>query len=118
MQAYGQSFVSARSDVSAVTSNLNASDPLRIVGANISIGDAIHNLGQPYWWLCSAYVNLTGPDGWGCDLNGLSGYSSNWDLSEYGSEGSFLRIQYCLSKSIDEHCRLQLSLVIMCIVMF
>lgn len=125
MQAYGQSFVSARSDVLAVTSNLNASDPLRIVGTNISIGDAIHNLGQPYWWLCSAYVNLTGPDGWGCDLNGLSRYSSNWDLSEYrpedweyGSEGSLLPVQYCLSKTIDEHCRLQLSLIIMCVVMF
>ena len=123
IQAYGQSFVSARSDVLAITSNLNASDPLWIVGANISIKVAIDNLGQPYWWLCSAYQNLTGPDGWGCDLNRLSMYSSSWDLSEfnpedweYGLEGTFLPIQYCLSKTIEEHCQLQLSVVIMCIV--
>ena len=123
IQAYGQSFVSARSNVLAITSKLNASDPLRVVGANVSIAVATASSGQPYWWLCSAYPELTGPTGWGCNLDGLSKYSSNWDLSEYrpvdwqyGSEGSLYPIQYCLSETNEEHCRLQLSLVIMCIV--
>lgn len=71
--------------------------------------------------MCSAYPKLLGTNGEDCDLNALSSYSSNWDLvpnSGYWDDTSPLPIQYCLSKPIEEHCRLQLSLIIMCIVMF
>ena len=116
IQAYGQDFVSGRSDVLAITSNLNASDPVRVVGSGISITS---DVGQPYWWLCSAYPDLTGPKGLFCDLDGLSKHSSNWYLPD-NNPGSFssLPIQYCLSKLHEEHCQLQLSLVIVCFVIF
>ena len=122
MQAYGQSLVTTRSDLLAITSSLNASGPIRFV-ANASIGLAIDESGPAYLWLCSAYPNVRGT--YGCDLKGLSRYSSNWDLAatlelttDSAPESSPCPIQYCLSKTIEKHCRLQLSLTIMCIVMF
>lgn len=112
MRAYGQPFVSAHSTVLAITSNLNASEPL-ISLDDVQVGDWME--GAPYHWLCSAYPLLLHSNG-GCDLNILYSYSSNWTLDAYVN-GS-VPIQYCLSKRIEEHCRLQLSLTIMCIVMF
>lgn len=117
IRAYGLSFVSARSNVLAITSNLNASDPLKFG----SSGDRYDNSGPVYRWMCSAYPNLSGTNDAGCDINGLSRYSSNWELVAYdvsGSEYHPVPIQYCLSQPVEEHCRLQLSLIIMCIVMF
>lgn len=117
MRVYGHSFVSAHSDVFAMTLNLNASDPFRVVSSTL----ASYNSGVAYSWMCSAHPNLFGPTGEECDINGLSRYSSNWGLVPdfgVGDEPSSLPVQYCLSKPIKEHCRLQLSLIIMCIVMF
>ena len=118
MRAYGQSFVSTRSDVLAITSNLNASDPLRPVATPDLSSDSDGSMGYP--WLCSAYPNLTGQHGWGCDIDGLSRYSSDWSLVAVGLETPSLTlpIQYCLSRPIKEDCRLQLSLIIMFVVVF
>ena len=55
IQAYGQSCVSSRSELMAISSKLNASDPLRVVGANISIAVVTASSGESCWWLCSAY---------------------------------------------------------------
>ena len=107
IKAYRQPFVSVRSDVLAITPNLNASDPLRYIDASTS---------PPYSWLCYAYQNLSdGP----CDLDSILAYSSNWYLSHEPDEPWEPRyhIQYCLSKTNKEHCQLQLSLIIMVIVM-
>ena len=118
MRAYGQSFVSSRSNTLAITSNLNASDPLRPVATPDLSSDNNPSMGYP--WLCSAYPNLTGQHSWGCDIDGLSRYSSDWDLVAVGDSWTSLvlrlPIQYCLSQPVEEHCRLQLSLIIMCVV--
>lgn len=61
-----------------------------------------------------------------CDLSGLT-KDQNWsiDVDYEGERGEFTswdfspnetRIQYCLSERIDEHCRLQFSLVTMIVV--
>ena len=122
IQAYGQSFVSARSDVLLVTANLSASDPLKVLSANVSIAHMTENKAAPYGWLCSAYQNLTGPHLWGCDIDSLLVYSSNWSLSlganPAGTESSNFSIKYCSSTTNEEHCQLQLSFVIMCVVIF
>lgn len=125
IQAYGQDFISARSDVLAITSDLNASHPLKSVSARASIAEATDSLGfrdssgSQYWWLCSGSNHSS------CDLDSLSEYSAIWNISDsvvWGISGlgppygSHLRIKHCLSKTNEEHCRVQLSLIILCIV--
>lgn len=110
IKAYGQSFVSARSDVLVIQPNYTGQQPLTMVGDHTS---AIVSTGMwklPYAWLCSDYESLRGSMGVDCDLKGLSRRYSDWTLNT-------IPVQYCLSKRVEEHCRLQLSLPIMSIVM-
>ena len=125
VRAYGRSFVSSRSDVLAITSELNATSPLRGVSTADAIDSILRGEGSANSWLCSDYPDLKHWnytfDSWSCDLDGLYKYLSNWSLPARGDESSkasSFPIQHCLSKSIEEHCRLQLSLLLMSIIIF
>ena len=120
IRAYGQEFVSAHSDVILITSSLNATNPLQSYSDSFT---GISDDGQlPYVWLCSGYDNLEDANGDGCDINGLLGQSSDWIIggfrlasAPYGP-ATTAPIESCLSKPTEEHCRLQMSLVLMSIV--
>ena len=112
LRAYGRPFVSSRLDVLALTSKLNASDPLKFVGSTDAIEDALSNVFSAYGWLCSNYADSN------CDLNDLYRRPSDWTLKAYGDDNTSFPIQHCLSKPAMEHCRLQMSLVMMCIIIF
>lgn len=114
IKAYGQAFVSNRSTLLAISSSLNASDPL-IYMSHASMEAYLRGGFPEYSWMCSAYASLRNGEGTTCDINGLSRYSSDWNLER--QDFSQFAIQYCLSQPIEEHCRLQMSLVVMCIVM-
>ena len=119
VQAYGRSFVSSRSDVLAMTSKLNATDPVRFFELADTFEDITHSNGVTYRWMCSAYQNLQWSNSGvaSCDLDNLyKQIASDWSLCVANAGNNCYPIQYCLSKSIEEHCRLQLSLLLMCIV--
>lgn len=108
IQAYGQSFVSAHGNVLAVTSALNASVPMQVVRSYTDFFIADDNGGQPpYVWMCT--------DPQDCDPTAIRSKSKDWTI--YGEEDdSAYPVQYCISQPVEEHCRLQLSLAIMLIV--
>ena len=112
VQSYGQSFVFTQSDVLAITSTLNASYPLRYLSDSALTSDTLSNA-----WLCSAYWHLTLHLGI-CNVSGLYEELPKWSVADPNGEYPLFPIQYCLSKPVEEHCRLQLSLVIMCIIVF
>lgn len=113
IRAYGRSFVSSHSDVIAVTTELNVTDPLRSIGKFDTIDQREY---MAYGWMCPAH------EPWECDLKDVYRDAANWSLADdtYGfpDDTTLFPIQYCLSKPVEEHCRLQLSLLIMCIVIF
>ena len=111
LRAYGRPFVSSRLDVLALTSKLNASNPLKFVESSDAVEDALSKMFSDFQWLCSNYPDST------CDLNDLYRRPSYWTLQAYEDNTSF-PIQYCLSKPAMEHCRLQMSLLMMCIIIF
>lgn len=87
---------------------------------NVSV--AISGRKSPlYSWLCSAYPKLQVLYDQGCGLDGIWKYSSKWELIGWNLGARSLvtlPVEYCLSKPVEERCRLQLSLIIMCIVIF
>lgn len=117
--AYGRSFVSAYGDLLAISSDLNASVP----AIYINKYDAATNFGPsgdgvPYGWICQTSID----DMSKCDINNSLKDSADWTLSsEYGNYISAdhydFRVDYCLSNPVEEHCKLQFSMVIMAIVM-
>ena len=111
IRAYGRSFVSSHSDVIAGTTELNVTDPLRSIGKSDTIDQREY---MAYGWMCPAH------EPWECDVKEFYREAANWSLADdtYGfpDDTTLFPIQYCLSKPVEEHCRLQLSLLMMCIV--
>lgn len=108
IKAYGQEFVSARGDLVAITQdlNLNASVPIE------AITSSIFGL-QPYVWICRGLDP--------CNINSILAQSATWTISAYAGGGSAYlgyeyTVQYCLSKPVEERCRVQFSIPIMIIV--
>ena len=114
--AYAQPFVSTRGDLLAITSDLDASEPAIVVtDYDIPLGNVAGN-GLPYEWICQYSTK----DDDVCDTGPLLKNPSSWTLQNgsYHDIYGFTNytIDYCLSKSVEEHCRLQFSPVIMLIV--
>jgi len=114
IDAYGQEFVSAHGNLLAISADLNASDPAVYIADNSGA-----SVSSPYTWIC--WSTQAVGDG-KCDLGHVSSKASSWTLQNrsrtYESQYApmDLSIEYCLSDSIEERCRLQFSLVIMGIV--
>ena len=116
IMAYAQPFVSARGDLLAVTLDLNASQPAVVVtDYEIPLGN-VAGEGLPYEWICQ----FSTKDDDVCDTDPLLKNPSSWTLQNgsyhdiYGHTNH--TIEYCLSKPMEEHCRLQFSLVMMLVV--
>ena len=115
--AYAKPFISMRGDLVAISAAANASVFLT---ESIQGGSYDH----PYSWIC--YKHLSEMDALSrngttrCDADAILKNPSNWTLTAYYEDphnvGDF-RIEYCLSRLIEERCRVQFSVVIMGIVM-
>ena len=125
IKAYSQSFVSARGDVLAVTSDLNTSTPaLYITSSDLGVGAG--SVGTQYEWICETKESPS-PGSQACNVNDVLKNPSTWTLSGvtpnqrvFDSEANVappnITVDYCLSQPVDERCRLQFSLVIMIVV--
>ena len=120
-KAYASSiFVSSWGDVAVVTS-ANRTYP---VSASQKVG-----VGQPGLdWMCSHTECITGPFGHctnrTCNLNGLLATADNWPMTGsghcYNSDNSGRnnceRIEYCLAEPRKEHCKVNISVSLLWIV--
>ena len=100
IKAYGQEFVSARGDLLVITSGINASVPLEVIA--LSEEDFL-----PYDWMCDSTI---------CNINSVLAHSATWTITIYEPNELSYLVQHCLSKRVEERCRVQFSVVIMIIV--
>lgn len=122
IKAYGQPYVSAHGDLLAITANLNESDPAVLI-ANSGFGFS-PGQGVAYQWICATANTQNTGSVENCNLGPVLSKASTWTLRNTTSTSSYdasslyndLPVEYCLSKSVEERCRLQFSLVIMGIV--
>ncbi len=97
IQAYKQKFVSNRGDVLVLISGMNASMPIELLAES------------------NSWYDVCGPRG--CDPDQNLATSANWMMNPLGYDnGENYLIQYCLSKPVEERCRVQFSIVIMGVV--
>ena len=113
IQAYFKSYIVGYSDVIAMTSKLNATVPLMLANQDTvfsTSGIATQD------WMCSAIPFLS------CDANQLRANPSSWTLNDtvYLSYDNLYSqqypVDYCLSRPVQEQCKVQLSLVIISVV--
>lgn len=118
VEVYEAQVVSANSDLILVSTYSNSNNSL-----------LYYELGQDSQLLSDSenyYNSCSLPLLRDCDLSGLTnGQDWSIDVDYEGEPGDFTswdfstnetRIQYCLSRRVEEHCRLQFSLVIMIVV--
>ena len=113
IKSYAQPFVSARGDVLAISSDLNASVPLLGVPESVTPGEPIFWSGVAYTWICSGDSRLYNPEG-DCKTSDLLNQPDDWKLGDL--ETHIHTVQSCVSKPIEERCQVQFSIVIMAIV--
>ena len=104
IRTYAAEFVSSHANVLLVPSNLEP----RLFG-NSSISDV--------WWSQSEGATSVSPwfcGGGSCDANSIA-EEATWEFCGY-ENGGCLRIEYCLSQTVEEHCKLQFSRAIMMVV--
>ena len=131
IKAYGQPFVSAHADLLAISPDLNSSQLASwVVDAGPSVGSLSN--GIPYQWMCQTESSPAGGSVT-CNINQLLSAAPSWTLPNISSPSSStgisdpngfgsaslpakFAVDHCLSKPVEERCRLQFSVVIMCIV--
>ena len=135
IRAYGRDFVSARSDLILVVDDTRALTNSSMIPFG-SIGDD-----NGYSWMCQGYSGKI-PLGGTCNIDELIVNATEWHRwqplyqagindpnsigrfstsagalrTDIGTGNGYLPIQYCLSRKVDEHCTVQFSITIMCIV--
>jgi hypothetical protein len=144
IKAYAQPFVSARGDLLAISTKLNASRSTVSILPSSKIyqqpvGGLIVGANVAYAWICYAQHEYhlapshfpserlqdssgagVGPEqrgmpGQPCDFNAALGNSANRSLVSIEGD-QILPVECCISKVVVEHCRLQFSLIIMLVV--
>ena len=105
IQAYAQDYISAHGDVIAVTSSMNSSVPI------LCFAHSAEYI-QSYFWICSnngtAETDKTNP----CNVPTNLQNSANWTLLDPYTKSKY-NVQYCLGQPVEEHCKLQFSMVVM-----
>ena len=105
--AYAKPFVSARGDVVAISENVNSTSLIEWnIDGGANVVDA-QQYEQQYYWMCSHIPYQS------CNTTGLLENTSNWMLGPVQDE---YIIKYCFSRVVDEHCRVQFSIVIIGVV--
>ena len=121
IKAYSQTYVTGRGDVIAITSEsttLNATVPVLLAFAFEWQGTSTYGVD----WICSGTALR-----FGCDKQSLQDNPSAWTLQDLGDDHNytadtdttysvFYPVEYCLSQPVEDHCSVQLSLVIMGVV--
>lgn len=116
IRAYAERFLSMRGDLVAISAAVNASILLTegIQGGSYK---------YPYNWMCYKYLSEMDALSRGtprCDVDAILKEPSIWTLTAYYEaphiDESF-RIEYCLSRLVEERCQIQFSVVILGIVM-
>lgn len=136
IRKYGQQFVSTRSDFVAVSHALNDSFPIKFV--KTVYPETGNGGGPPYNWMCGLYPEAKG----GlhdelCRLDNLLPKAPQWAIANDGltrlwsapvssgepvsvwevvPAGEPAPVDYCLSRRVEEHCRLQFSLALLIVV--
>ncbi len=112
IKAYAQNYVQGHGDLLAITTELNATEPMKLVAESLSFDTS----NSQWVWMC-------GEEPRDCTTSELLGFPSDWSLNDttYDSTGLMIYyreypIEYCISEPMEDHCTLQLSLVIMTIV--
>ena len=124
IKAYGQSFVSAHADLLAISPDLNASElAVWVSDSGLDVGPGTSE--TPYDWICQSEVPASGGSV-NCNLNQILNAASSWTLpnassipqnSGYDQKApAKFAVDHCLSKPVEERCRLQFSVVIMIVV--
>lgn len=111
---YGRELISDRSDVILI---LDPSTPDSVSHYTDLIGgDPMAYESTPYDWICAngRFRSAT------CDVSTIASDPDNWrvrasDISNANNE-TLLRVEYCLSKRTQEHCRLILSIPMLAVV--
>lgn len=111
IKIYMQEYLTANSNVLAVTSALNdSSSLLNSTYPAYLYYEAVGNL-----WLCGDSVSVI--DSNTCDTSAILAEAANWTIGiEYGGYMRAFPIQYCLSQPVEGYCTLQFSLWIIVIV--
>ena len=113
IQAYFQPYIVGYGDVIAITSALNATEPM-LLAREVTGFDTTGSISQD--WMCSAYPSLQ------CNVNELRAKASHWTLNDtvlLGPHDLYSQqypVEYCLSQPVQERCKVQLSLVIIAVV--
>ena len=133
MQAYAQLFVSSHGNLLAMSSAVEPSNPPTAIIDSSMLPDGVKlknmslttygsenpiasNFTPPYIWICYNYQKDTPknyPGIW-CDPKSMiqKKQDTNWTISAYTNNEAY-PIQYCLSQSVVERCKIQFGLPIM-----
>ena len=112
IEKYAKPFVSSRRHVIlvSITANSSVDDGSRMFDS--ASGGAIHITGamdaenlDPYPWMCDTWEQRRTRGFCDIDTLGLEDDDFEWHISNR-------TVQYCLSESSDEHCKLRLSITI------
>ena len=104
--AYAKPFVSARGDVVVISDNLNTTSLIELYAegyANI-VDDQQY---EQYYWMCSISPFQF------CNTTDLLENTSKWKVSPVQDRSI---VKSCFSRIVDEHCRVQFSIVIISVV--
>lgn len=101
IKAYGNDYVSSYGDLLLVSSTKNVTSSL--IPCDFSTPPFGWTEPHAYEWICSDYGNKI------CELDKAAAKANEWIVESQP-------IDYCLARKIEEHCKLQFSLIIMIIV--
>ena len=117
IEAYPKSFISMRGDLVAISAAANAS----IFWTESIQGGSFFS---SYDWMCYKFLSemdaLSRNRTTRCDADAILQNPLNWTLTAYSEvphNGGSFRIEYCLSRLVEERCRVRFSVLIMGIVM-
>ena len=109
IKAYGKDYVSSYGDLLLVSSAKNITSSL-LAWELYSLPSTLSPGRHTYEWICSDYEEKFSPKlARSCDPDEATAKADEWTV---GSQP----IDYCLSRKIEERCKLQFSLIIMVIV--
>lgn len=105
IQAYAQPTISGRSDVILITnSTLDTTSSTVFYFQHVNSFERDH---LPYSWICrDAPLAATATTTSFCDASRLAQDASKWTIEGW-------KIEYCLSRRVEQHCKLQFSIYMM-----
>ncbi|KAL8645139.1 MAG: hypothetical protein Q9226_007434 [Calogaya cf. arnoldii] len=127
IRKYGRQFISTQGDFLAVSHALNDSFSIKFI--KTAYPKTANGGGPSYNWMCDLYPEAKhGTNNEQCRLDVLLSppYAEKWAIRSnrlndlgpkyihYGWQGD--PVDYCLSRRVEEHCRLQFSLALLAVV--